>query len=85
MNKTLIDRIDRTRETWSSELEVCRTEIFNITFPQNPLARLVANLDYLLVEAKLALEAKDTEIASLMSEAAEARNRLRLPKHMQEE
>jgi len=56
MSNPLIGRIDGTRESWTSELEACRNEILDtIKFPQNPLARLVVELDYLLVEAKLAL------------------------------
>ncbi len=63
MTEHLIDRIDRTRGSWASELENCRNEILDtIRFPQNPLARLVVEFDYLLVEAKLALVAKEGEI-----------------------
>lgn len=57
MTKTLIDRIDETREKWVEELKDCRESLLNhhpIHVP-NPLDRLVVELDYLLVEAKLAL------------------------------
>ena len=60
--RTLVNRIDETREAWRTELETCRNEIldaFRTTRLQNPPARLVVELDYLLVEAKLALEAKE--------------------------
>jgi len=60
MSKALIDTIDKTRKYWASELEVCRNEILDtIRTQQNPLSRLVVELDYLLVEAKLALKAKE--------------------------
>lgn len=80
----LIDRIDRTREAWSNELKVCRNELLDTLVFENPLSRLVVELDYLLVEAKIALEDDDVTIARLLSESALARNRLRLPKHIQE-
>jgi len=56
MSKSLIGRIDETRHYWSRELEVCRNELLDTIRLQNPLARLVVEFDYLLVEAKLALK-----------------------------
>lgn len=64
MSRSLVDRIDETREKWAGELSECREAIsigINV-----PLDRLVVELDYLIVEAKQALKAK------ALSEAAEA-------------
>lgn len=63
MSKSLIDRIDRTREAWSSELEVCRNDMLDTVRLQHAVSRLVVEFDYLLVEAKLAIKANDTEIS----------------------
>ena len=46
----LSERIDKTRECWASELETCRNELLDTIGLKNPLARLVVELDYLLVE-----------------------------------
>ena len=55
---TLIDRIGRTREKWVKELNKCRLKLIDPPpiVPDIPY-RMVLELDYLLVEAKLALEA----------------------------
>ena len=57
MSKNLIDRIDRTREFWSGTLKDCRNKLLDTMRIQDPLIRLVVEFDYLLVEAKTALEA----------------------------
>ncbi len=62
MSKTLIDRIDETREYWTSALETCRNELLDTIRLQNPLVRLIVEFDYLLVEARTALKAKDAAV-----------------------
>ena len=65
---TLLDRIDRTREAWSNELEVCRNDILDTVRIQHAVSRLVVEFDYLLVEAKIALEARDARIDKFEAE-----------------
>ncbi len=63
----LSDRIDETREDWSSCLGSCRNELLDtIRVPQNPLSRLVVEFDYLLVEAKLALKALEAKLETIL-------------------
>ncbi len=64
MSKKLIDRIDETRELWSSELKVCRSDLDNPVRLQHAVSRLVVEFDYLLVEARAALK----QIATLKQE-----------------
>lgn len=53
----LIERIDETREKWVEELNKCRLRLIDppLTIPDIPY-RMVLELDYLLVEAKLSLK-----------------------------
>ena len=59
MNNSLLDRIDETREKWVKELNKCRLKLIDPPpiMPDIPY-RMVLELDYLLVEAKIALETK---------------------------
>ena len=68
MSKSLLDRIDERREYWGTQLEVCRDELLNTIKLQIPMARLVVELDYLLVEAKIALEASATKLSCNVDE-----------------
>ena len=59
MSNSLLDRIDETRERWVKELDACRNELLELTLStRDRRVRLVVELDYLLVEAKIALETK---------------------------
>ena len=60
MSNSLLDRIDETREKWVKELNKCRLKHIDTppTMPDIPY-RMVLEIDYLLVEAKIALETKE--------------------------
>ncbi len=72
----LIDRIDATRVAWSSELEVCRNDILDTVRVQHAVSRLVVEFDYLLVEAKIALEAKNAIFRDLVLHTANDKEKI---------
>ncbi len=58
MSNSLLDRIDRTRKKWARELERCNVWLIDPPLLNlNISCRMVVEIDYLLVEAKIALEA----------------------------
>lgn len=69
MGNSLLDRIDETREKWVKELNKCRLKLIDPppTMPDIPY-RMVLELDYLLVEAKIALET-DEALQKFVDEA----------------
>ncbi len=60
MSTPLVDRIDKTREKWAKEIKDSR-ELISVGTRYVPLDRMIIEFDYLLVEAKIALERMNDE------------------------